>query len=296
MIGRRWLASLFCASMVWSGALGWGQPRLANEAAVERAVRHQSEEWARLAPHMPDPETGTAAALQTAGDVLRARRMPEDALDYYVYAVQRGGDQGILANRIGVTELELHRADLARGTFQKAIKINPKDSQAWNNLGAAEYVLGNFRAAIFDYQRAVKLNKKAAVYYSNLGTAYFEVQDYESGRRQLEKAVALDPKVFQKAGWAGIEAHVISSADRGRYCFEMARLAARQGDDENVMQWLAKASETGFATREEMDKCKEFDGYRKDPRVSLAIHNARAMRGVKVADATSVPALAAKTP
>ena len=77
-----------------------------SDPEAEREARHQSAEWLLMEPHLPDQETGSPAALQLAADVLRARRMPEDALEYYRSALKRGGSPTVLMNRIGVTELE----------------------------------------------------------------------------------------------------------------------------------------------------------------------------------------------
>ena len=67
-------------------------------------------------PHLPDPATATAEQLETVGDVLRARRFPEDALDYYRYALKRGAIEVMLMNKIGVTQLELRHTAAARPT------------------------------------------------------------------------------------------------------------------------------------------------------------------------------------
>src|SRR3978361_565622 len=55
-------------------------------SAEERAAFHLDPQWLSIAPHLPDAKTGTAVQLETAADVLRARRFLEDALDYYGYA------------------------------------------------------------------------------------------------------------------------------------------------------------------------------------------------------------------
>ena len=74
-------------------------------SADERAALHSSPDWALIQPHLPDPKTASAADLEMAGDVLRARRFPEDALDYYGYALQRGGDVSKLLNKMGIVRL-----------------------------------------------------------------------------------------------------------------------------------------------------------------------------------------------
>jgi tetratricopeptide (TPR) repeat protein len=237
MIAARCLPCLISLSLCVSS--GFAQ----RSDDLDRVERHQSPEWQALAPHLPDPATATAASLTTAADVMRARRMPEDALDYYRFALQRGDDPK-LENSIGITLLELQRLPEARAAFRRAIQLKPKGAEQWNNLGATEYAAGQYRAALQDYVHAVKLNRKSAVFHSNLGTAYFEMKDYESARAEYITAIKLDPKVFHSGSLSGVDAHIMSASDRGRFCFEMAKMAARIHDDDNVIRWLARSSET----------------------------------------------------
>src|SRR6195952_1484086 len=78
-------------------------------SAQERAAFHQDPQWEIIAPHLPDPKTASAAQLEMAADVLRARRFPEDALDYYGYAIARGGPVSDLLNKMGIIRLELRQ-------------------------------------------------------------------------------------------------------------------------------------------------------------------------------------------
>lgn len=153
--------------------------------AEERALLHQSVDWQLIAPHLADPATATEAQLEMTGDVLLARRFPEDALDYYTYAMKRGGPPVTLLKKMGVVRLELRQPELARALFQQCVHLAKKDPQAWNNLGAADYVMGSNHAAIREYKRAVKLDKRSAVFHANLGIAYFAQNDGESARTKL---------------------------------------------------------------------------------------------------------------
>jgi tetratricopeptide (TPR) repeat protein len=217
--------------------------------------------------------------------------MPEDALDYYNDALLRGGDEKTLRNRVGVTELELRHLGLARIAFNRVLKIDRKDAVAWNNLGATEYLVGNYRGAIDHYKHALKLNRKSAVYHSNLGTAYFQLADYDSARHEFTVAIRLDPKVFDDGGWSGLQAHVLSTHDRGRFCVEMARLAAVNHDDAGVLHWLNMAVSTDFDSVGEMLTDAAFAPYRKDPRVLLVLRNARNLRRHQIASAGPIPPL-----
>ena len=289
MIVTRWLPSLLALTFFCSATSRAQQPVRVPDSTADRDLRHQSAEWLTIAAHLPDPETTTPATLLSVGDVLRARRLPEDALDYYRYAMQRGGDEATLWNRIGVTELELRNTDAARVAFQRSVQLQKKDSKAWNNLGSAEFVGGNLRGALTDYEHAVKLNKKTAVYHSNLGSAYFELKDFESARREFQRAVKLDANVFHDGGWSGSEVHMMSQTDRGRFSFEMAKISARQKDDADVMRYLGQASEAGFDIASEMSGDKDFQIYWKDPRVATIVKNAKAMRARQVAVGVVAP-------
>jgi tetratricopeptide (TPR) repeat protein len=247
--------------------------------AAMREIRHQDPQWQAVKPHLPDPAIATEEQLETVGDVLRARRFPEDALDYYLNALRRGGgNEVMLLNKIGVTELDLRHTAAARAYFERATKLKRKDAVAWNNLGAVEYIDGRFATAVSDYGRAIKLNKTSAIYPSNLATAYFEEKLYKSARDQFKIALQLDPDMAHHDGSGGITAHMLSPEDHARYCFEMARLYAELGDETNLLHYLTMASEGGFDVMDEMRSDSLMAQYRKDPRVVLLVKNARALR------------------
>src|ERR1700722_10349081 len=256
---------------------------------AERDLRHQSADWFAIEPHLPDPATASPQKLETAGDVLRARRFPEDALVYYGYALKRGGPEQELLIRMGVTELELRHIDVARLYFQRVVRVQKKNAQGWNNLGATEYIDGRYGTAISDYSKAIKLDKKSAIYHSNLGTALFEEKNFEKARQQFDIALTLDPDMMQHHGASGIEAHMLSPADHAHYSFEIARLYAHRGDEENMLRYLTLASEGGFDVLGSMGSDEVLAKYRKDPRVITLVRTATALRNSKstVADARS---------
>jgi tetratricopeptide (TPR) repeat protein len=50
--------------------------------------------------------------------------------------------------------------------FTKAIELNPKYAEAYNNRVIAYLKLGNYQQAIRDYDKAIKLDPKNAMAYS----------------------------------------------------------------------------------------------------------------------------------
>ncbi|MDP9038251.1 MAG: tetratricopeptide repeat protein [Acidobacteriota bacterium] len=240
---------------------------------------HDTEQWRLIVDHLPDPRTATPQMLELQADILRARRFPEDAMDYYNYALARGGNVPHLLNKLGLTELEVRNIVLARAYFQRAVKLNKKDAEAWNNLGAVEYLDGASSSAISDYRKATRLDKHQGVFHANLATAYFEKKDYESARQEIALALKLDPEVFERRGTdAGIAAHVLSSADRARFSFEMAKMYARSGMEEPMLHSLAMASEAGMDVQREMRSDPLLAKLATDPRVLVLVRNAQALR------------------
>jgi tetratricopeptide (TPR) repeat protein len=246
---------------------------------ISRARMHESDQWQEIARHLPDLATASAKTLEQQADILRARRFPEDALDYYRYALARGGDAASLTNKLGLTELEMKNFDLARAYFSRAVKLNKKSSQAWNNLGAAEFISGSPNNAVSDYKHAIKLDKHSGVYHANLATAYFETKNYSGARKELAAAMKLDPDIFnRKEGAGGLEAHVLSSEERARFSYEMAKLYAQNGLEEEMLRSLARASEAGMDIGRELRKDSILGKYLTDPRVVVLIQNAEVMR------------------
>lgn len=248
-----------------------------HEAAVQ--LEHQDPQWPLIASHLPDPATTSSERLEMIADVLRARRFPESALDYYVYALKRGGEEAQLLNKMGVTELEIGNNRLARAYFQRVVHLNQKSADGWNNLGAVQYLEGQNGNAISSYKRAIKLNKKSASFHSNLGTVYFQTNDFKRARKEFATALALDPGLMVHGGGpGGVTMRMLSPEDHARFSYEMARIYAQAQNEAEMLRYLTRASEAGFDVLDAMGRDDVLKQYRKDPRVLLLVHNAQALR------------------
>jgi len=271
--------------------------------AAEQAKLHQSDQWAEIERHLPDPATASPELLEQEGDILRVRRFPYDALDFYKYAMARGGNVSALLNKLGLTEMEMRNMELAQAYFKRAIKLDKKDGAAWNNLGAVEFLNGQMDNSVADYKKAIKLQKRQAVYHANLATAYFQVKKYDHARAEMAAALKIDSTVFNREdGIGGVEAHVLSAGDRARFDFEMAKLYASNGLEDQMIHSLAMACEAGMDVQHEMLRDPILAKFELDPRVLVVVHNAEALRAgtsqkrtVSASSAGETPALPAAT-
>jgi tetratricopeptide (TPR) repeat protein len=247
-----------------------------------RQSAHQSPDWKLIEPHLPDPATAPIETLEIQGDLLRVRRFPDDALDYYNYALKRGGDPAQLFNKIGITEMELGNSRIAKAYFKRVVKLHTKDPQAWNNLGAVEFMDRDYSGAIQCYKRAIKFNKKFAVSHSNLGMAYVEQKDYSSAKTEMLTAIKLDPQIFSRSNAGGATLHMMTAGDRANFCFQMAKVYARMGNEPEMLHQLQTASEAGMDIQREMLNDSELARFAKDPRVVEVVLIAKSLREGKM--------------
>ncbi|MDW5267288.1 MULTISPECIES: tetratricopeptide repeat protein [Acidobacteriaceae] len=273
------LSSLLFLFTVFVAGAGVSAQKDVRSHALAVELEHEDPQWPLIQVHLPDPATASGEKLEIAADVLRARRFPEDALDYYADALKRGADEVEILNKMGVTELEVGNHEIARAFFQRVVHVKRKNPDGWNNLGAVEYLEGQNGSAISDYKKAIKLDKKSAPFHSNLGTAYFQTKDFERARKEFDVALKIDPDLMvHRGGPGGITMRMLSPADHARFCYELARLYAQHGDVANMLHYLTTASEGGFDVLEAMRHDDLLEQYRKDPRVLLLVHNAEAIR------------------
>ncbi len=258
---------------VLSVLLALGLAACAKAQTTPSLDPHSTADWALISPHLPDPLTARPETLESTGDVLRARRFPHDALTYYKAAAISGGVSGRLLKKQGVVHLELQQSLMARLCFAQALHLNKKDAEAWNDLGAADFMLGNTRQAVGEYKHAVKLNRGSAVYHANLSLAYFEDRNARNARGELARAVALDPEIMHHGSTGGYTLQMLASSHYAEICFEMARVSAMQGDAESTVDWLTKASERGLEVRAAMANEPLLLPYLQDARVKVLLSN-----------------------
>jgi serine/threonine protein kinase/tetratricopeptide (TPR) repeat protein len=92
--------------------------------------------------------------------------------------------------------------DLAVADYTRAVELNPKDSNTWNERGIAYFDgFGNAEAAIRDYSEAIELAPRVADYWSNRGTARNRLGHWAEAVADFGKAIELDPNKVRP--WSG---------------------------------------------------------------------------------------------
>lgn len=213
-------------------------------------------------PTVPTQAVQPPVTNELRGDIYMARKMYRDAIDMY-----RDGpsDSAVLANKIGIAFHQLSQLDLARKNYERAIKLNPRYSEAINNLGTIYYSQKSYRRSINLYKRALKVSSPAASIYANLGASYFARKDYKQATVYYQKALELDPDVFEHHGNFGTIMQERDVEERATYHLYLAKMYASTGSAERALIYLRKALEEGVKDRSKIPDMPEFASLKRDP-------------------------------
>lgn len=253
---------------ICGAALNFAQSGTPSPAA-EKMIRSLAPPATGSAAAAPSPVQANlnatpAAPLSTEqrGDIFMARKMYREAVDMYL---QGAHDSAITWNKVGIAYHQMLNLESAKKNYEKAVKLNPKYSEALNNLGTYYYARKNYRRAITNYRRALVLAPKSASIYSNLGTAFFARKKYAEASEAYQKALELDPEVFEHRSSAGVLLQERSVQERAKFHYYLAKTYAKTGQAERALQYMRKAIEEGFKEKQKFVEEEDFAPIRQLP-------------------------------
>ena len=192
---------------------------------------------------------------ETRGDIMMARKMYRDAIDFYKPGAAKSA---VLANKTGIAYHQMGDIDNAKKYYERAIKLDRTYPEAYNNLGTVQYAKKSYGSAIKSYERALALTPKAASVWSNLGTAYFARKKFPEALRAYQYALELDPDVFERRGSNGVMLQERSVEDRAMFYYTLAKSYAQAGDVERTLRYIRFALENGFKDRKKFTEEQVF--------------------------------------
>ncbi|MGB8936142.1 MAG: tetratricopeptide repeat protein, partial [Candidatus Nitrosopolaris sp.] len=140
-------------------------------------------------------------ALQQA--VIEMKNLLEKNQAYSIKA----GDIQLSRTELSVNEIILkgnesyNRGDysIALDYYDQAIKIDPNDTDAWNNKGSALNNLGQYYEAIECCDRTIKIDPNLAAAWINKGNALDDLGQYNEAIECYDRAIKIDPNLA--AAW-----------------------------------------------------------------------------------------------
>jgi len=145
-------------------------------------------------------------------------------------------------------------------SYTEAIKLNPKDAQAYANRGVAYAHLKQYERAIYahlkqyeraieDFNEAINITPKDAMAYNNRGLAYAYLKEYNKAIEDYNKAIKINPK----------DANVYFNFA----C--MYALRNEEGDRGRMIEYLKKALALNDKNKKDAKEDKDFKKYWDDP-------------------------------
>jgi tetratricopeptide (TPR) repeat protein len=232
----------------------------------------------RYAAAAPVPQQGevnmnamTVSELEKAGDLARAQKNYDLAIDYFQTALKKDRKNAVIYNKLGLAQLKNENLAAARLSFEKASKLNSKYVEAVNNIGAVEYMRKNYGGAAKYFKKAVALDETHATYHVNLGAAWFSQKKMDRAIAEYTRAMELDPDAFRTENKTGIAAQISSPEERAQYAYTLAKAYAKRGDVEGCLQCLKKAKEDGYPKIANVYKDEEFSRMRNNPKLQEVV-------------------------
>ncbi|MGO9096113.1 MAG: tetratricopeptide repeat protein [Bryobacteraceae bacterium] len=201
-------------------------------------------------PEKPPPQLSP----EDRGDLYMVYKSYREAIERYKAAPQTA----VTMNKIGVAYHQMSDLPTARKYYQRAIRLNPKFSDAVNNLGTIYYAYKDYGRAVAQYRKAIRLSPDTASFYSNLGTAYFSRKLYKEASEAYQKAVSLDKDVFERHGPGGQVMQESTVEEHAKFHYYLAKTFAQAGDATRAIQYIRKSIEEGFKDRQKFLDEPEF--------------------------------------
>ena len=93
----------------------------------------------------------------------------------------------------GSAALDSGNARSALPLFQRAVELDPKHPQAWNDLGLAYLQLGQLDEAVSSFRKQIGINPSSEHSYDYLGVALQQQEKYDDAADAYRKQIALNP-------------------------------------------------------------------------------------------------------
>jgi TPR repeat/Peptidase_C39 like family/Tetratricopeptide repeat len=179
-----------------------GIPPIVIMPGIKATVQHAmvvsgyDSEERRILTYVPEPDTVGAIPEQKfeqdweQDDMTAIIMLPSDMKDILKNEVLKFAK----SNRVCFEAEGLRQnGDIneAIERLQRAVEIDPDNSQAWVLLGGS-YNEANSDRAILCYENAVKLNPKSYLAYRGLGNYYLKEKDYSLAEAYYSKAIDIN--------------------------------------------------------------------------------------------------------
>lgn len=211
-----------------------------------------------------------AKTAEQKGDIARARNDYVVAAVYYRQAVRIDSKDPQLYIKLGIAQLKQAQTGAARKSFLQALKYDPRNGDALNNIGAVYCVEKKFKPALRYLRQALEINEENPGYHVNMGEAWAGLSQIDRAMTEYTRALELDPDVFS-SDEGGVVAQVRSPEQRARMDYLIAKLYAKKGNVDGALDYLSRAKNGHYPKLGDVYVDKEFAALWQDPRLEKIV-------------------------
>ena len=144
------------------------------------------------------------------------------AIDCYDKAIELDPKDADTWNNKGNSLNSLGRDEEALTCLDKAIELDPKHASPWSNKGNSLHSLGRYEKALTCYEKAIELDPKCATAWNNKGSSLHNLSRYEEALTCCDKAIELDPKKAMAWNNKGSSLHSLGRHEEALTCLDKA--------------------------------------------------------------------------
>ena len=211
-----------------------------------------------------------AKSAELKGDVARANGNFQIAVSWYSQAVRNHRNDSELYNKLGIVQLKLGDQHAARGNFDRAVKADPQNVHALNNLGAVDCLEKKYRNAVKYLKRALALDETMAPAHLNMAEAWLGLKDADRAMIEYARAIELDPDILDSSRNGAI-AQISTPEQRARIDYLIAKAYAKRGNLESALDYLERAKEGHCPDMKRVYQEQEFAMLWTDPRLQRMV-------------------------
>ena len=109
----------------------------------------------------------------------------------------RGSKNPDVSNALGIALATAGDSSGAIATFQNALRLDPKNAVAWQNIGLTQLHARRPAEAIESFDKAFAINERLPRAWNGKGAALEALGRHSEAMEALKKAIALDPQQFE---------------------------------------------------------------------------------------------------
>jgi tetratricopeptide (TPR) repeat protein len=163
-----------------------------NKSEKENYLKKATDDYERNLKFSRS-QSENAVSLYNIGCIKFQMEDFQSSIEFFNKAIDIDNRYSDAFNNRGSARNILKDYDGAIKDFKRLIELNPKNGIAWFNLGVNQFAMMDYTNAIGSFSKSILLNGELAVAWSMRGNSYLKLSRYEEAIRDYDAAIKLNP-------------------------------------------------------------------------------------------------------